>query len=116
MTAQHHIPVSLISPGLLTFGNELIVESSKKRLFHQQSKGGGSIDGANYDRMRGRKLGGGDADSGRSSEVERISNSPGPAVVTTTTTARERALAAAEKRRRAADGSGSSTNSKDEVE
>ncbi len=115
MTAQHHIPVSSISPGLLTFGNELIVESRKKRY----QKSGGGIDDASNDRMRGRKLGGG-------GEVERISNFPVPtnvtaeAVVTTTTTmtARDRALAAAEKRRRAADCSSSThgTNSNDQVE
>ena len=83
MTKQHHIPVALITPGLLTFGNELIMESRRKR--YQQSGG----------LVRGQKLGSNNDDGGGGSETRDDGNGLDAGVVT----AKELALAAAEKRR-----------------
>ena len=110
MTSQHQIPVALIAPGLMKFGNELIEETRRKR--HQQGGGGGGgggLDDANNERMRGQKLGG----SG-GSEMERMetaTNGNGLVGITagSTMTARERALAAAEKRRRETGGTADAT-------
>jgi hypothetical protein len=83
MTKQHHIPVALITPGLLTFGNELIMESRRKR--YRQSGG----------LVRGQKLGSNNDDGGGGSETRDDGNGLDAGVVT----AKELALAAAEKRR-----------------
>ncbi|KAL3768309.1 hypothetical protein ACHAWU_006691 [Discostella pseudostelligera] len=107
MTSQHQIPVALIAPGLMKFGNELIAETKRKR--HQQQNGGsGVVDDANYERMRGQKLGG--------NEMERMATTTndgnglaGIPAAGTTLTARERALAAAEKRRRETSGTAAAT-------
>jgi len=108
MTSQHQIPVALIAPGLLKFGNELIGETRRKRR-QQQDGGSGVVDDANNERMRGQKLGG----SG-GSEMERMetaTNGNGLVGITagSTMTARERALAAAEKRRRETGGTADAT-------
>ena len=85
MTKQHHIPVALITPGLLTFGNELIMESRRKRGYQQS---GGLV--------RGQKLGSNDDGGGDGgSEIRNDGNGLAAGVVT----AKELALAAAEKRR-----------------
>ncbi|KAL7534921.1 hypothetical protein ACHAXR_008883 [Thalassiosira sp. AJA248-18] len=79
--AQHHLPVQLVVPAVLTFSRELMVETNEK-------------DDATIHDAGGQRLGGGTADSSQ--------NDASTAAATAGSSARERALAAAENRAREA--------------